>query len=136
MRGTRRLPSHERRFRGHLSSMRVYPANHFTSEERTMSHHDSHATGGGGDYQHFRGLLDELEQHSERHRALTAAAPGGDPIQQICQFWPVLRTVLQIVLALPFIPPNVKKTIQQAIELFNRICGGAAAPAGAGGGGR
>ena len=100
-----------------------------------MSNHESHATTGRDDYRQFRSLLDELEQHGQQAHTLTAAvAQGGDPTQQICQFWPTLRTVLQIVLHLPFSPSNVKSVIQQAINLFNRICGGAQ-PAGAGGSG-
>jgi hypothetical protein len=101
-----------------------------------MSSHESHATAGHDDYQQFKSLLNQLEQHGQQAHTLSAqaaAAPGADPIGQICRFWPTLRTVLQIVLHLPFIPGNVKTVIQQAITFFNGICPGAQ-PAAAGGG--
>jgi hypothetical protein len=77
----------------------------------------------GDDYGEFRGLLDQLDRHAESapaaaSRDAAAAAPG----DQICQYWPTLRTVLEIVLRLPFIPAKVKDVIRNAIPIFDRFC--------------
>jgi hypothetical protein len=83
-------------------------------------------TGSGDDYGDFKGLLDQLEQQAERAPAAGtregAAAATADPVQQICDVWPTLRVVLEIVLKLPFIPGRVKDVIRRAIPIFDRIC--------------
>jgi|GEM_PF-5844904 len=86
----------------------------------------THGSGGGGDdYGEFTGLLEQAEQHAQA--ASTRAAPptnvAANAVNQVCQFWPTLRTVLQIALKLPFLSSRVKKVIHDAIPVFDSICG-------------
>jgi len=93
---------------------------------------DRNDRGPGDEYGQFSALLQELDQHEQNAGATVAsmgaasagaaAASGG--IGQICTFWPTLKTVLKVVLALPFIPGGVKNVVRQAITLFDGICAG------------
>jgi hypothetical protein len=80
---------------------------------------------GGDEYGEFRGLLEQAEQHAEAASTATRARPdaAATAVTQVCQFWPTLRTVLQIALKLPFISPKVKNVIRNAIPVFEAICG-------------
>ena len=83
-------------------------------------------SGSGGDEAgEFRELLDQAEQHAERASVATRERPtdaAASAVAQVCQFWPTLRTVLQIAQRLPFISNRVKNVIRNAIPVFDAIC--------------
>ena len=82
---------------------------------------------GGDEYGEFTGLLQQAEEHAQKAAAAPRAAPPTDAaasaVSRVCQFWPTLRTVLQIALKLPFLSARVKKVIHDAIPVFDSICG-------------
>ena len=78
-------------------------------------------SGSGDDYGEFKGLLDQLERHADSAPAATRGKLG-EAAGQICDYWPTLRTVLEIVLKLPFIPSRVKDIIRDAIPIFDGFC--------------
>lgn len=86
----------------------------------------THGGGGGDDYGEFTGLLQQAEEHAQRAAAAPRAAPPTDAVAsavtRVCQFWPTLRTVLQIALKLPFLSSRVKQVIRDAIPVFDSIC--------------
>lgn len=75
------------------------------------------------EYTEFNELIQQLETQTSRHAAAPKISPeaaAANPLSVICQVWPVIRTVLNIALKLPFIPG--KDAIRAAIKLIDGIC--------------
>lgn len=64
---------------------------------------------------------EDLEKLATAIPAQGAAARGGNPIQQFCTFWPLIKKVLEMVKHL--FPKNVREKIEAAIKVCDTLCG-------------
>lgn len=68
-----------------------------------------------------QGTYEDLEKVANAIPAQGAAALAGNPIQQFCRFWPLIKKVLELVKHL--FPKNVRDKIEDAIKVCDMLCG-------------
>lgn len=69
---------------------------------------------------------DRLERQVSGMETMSAeaAAAIANPIEVFCRLWPTLRSILEFVLKIPFVPGSIKAAIRAMIPVLDSLCRG------------